>query len=487
MAHAQLGSVLRHLRTLAGASPPADDSDARLLERFITHEDEAAFATLLQRHGPMVLAVCRRHLPCEHDAEDAFQATFVVLARKAVAIRRPDSVAGWLHGVAHRIAVKLRIAAAVRRRHEAQARPRPTDDPLQAITVRDLEMLLDAEVRRLPPRYRQPFVLWREAAQRLEADAGDPPAKPRRRRPDWSFFLAALRKPADNLALGNRHPGPGMSVMPLAKAISIVTCLFVCASPAWAVRPLYPDLEKVREYELRLKAVRVASMHDVIEMQEGQVFRLEHLMRFKIVDIIDDGEMHLDFGRGAILFSLKDFSTQGLVDGRWLDLPKDFILEVRTRKRFKTVSGATRTIFVVHAKELSGRPMGAEYARALEQAAAQEKAAAEYKRARQEQQAAAEAKKREPDLKAQLALQAKIKAQVAAEWEAAAKEKAKRDAEKPRLDGERAAARLKLIKELLQNDRYRDTAKLRLEQLIKEYPDSGAAKEAKRLLDGLNR
>jgi DNA-directed RNA polymerase specialized sigma24 family protein len=85
----------------------------------------------------MVLAVCRRHLPCEQDAEDAFQGTFVVLARKAAAIRRPESVAGWLHGVAHRIAVKLRTAAAVRRRHEAQARPRPTDDPLQAITVRE--------------------------------------------------------------------------------------------------------------------------------------------------------------------------------------------------------------------------------------------------------------------------------------------------------------------------------------------------------------
>jgi hypothetical protein len=91
MAHAQLGTVLRQLRTLAGAAAPAEDSDGRLLERFVAHEDETAFAALLQRHGPMVLAVCRRHLPCEQDAEDAFQATFVVLARKAAAIRRPDS------------------------------------------------------------------------------------------------------------------------------------------------------------------------------------------------------------------------------------------------------------------------------------------------------------------------------------------------------------------------------------------------------------
>jgi DNA-directed RNA polymerase specialized sigma24 family protein len=111
MAHAPLGTVLRHLRTLAGAAAPAEDCDGRLLEHFRTCQDEAAFAALLQRHGPMVLAVCRRHLPCEHDAGDAFQATFVVLARKAAAIRRPDSVAGWLHGVAYRIALQARVRA----------------------------------------------------------------------------------------------------------------------------------------------------------------------------------------------------------------------------------------------------------------------------------------------------------------------------------------------------------------------------------------
>jgi RNA polymerase sigma factor (sigma-70 family) len=159
MPHVELGTLLRHLRTLAGSAPAADDSDGQLLERFVARQDEVAFAALLQRHGPMVLAVCRRHLASEHDAEDAFQATFLVLARKAASIRRPDSVAGWLHGVAHRTAVKLRSATAVRRRHEAQARPATPDDPLQAITLRELEMLLDAEVRRLPPRYREPFVL----------------------------------------------------------------------------------------------------------------------------------------------------------------------------------------------------------------------------------------------------------------------------------------------------------------------------------------
>jgi hypothetical protein len=105
LAHAQLGTVLRHLRTLAGAAALTADCDGRLLERFRSHQEEAAFAALLQRHGPMVLAVCRRHLPCEQDAEDAFQATFVVLASKAAAIRRPESVAGWLpdeFGRAHR-------------------------------------------------------------------------------------------------------------------------------------------------------------------------------------------------------------------------------------------------------------------------------------------------------------------------------------------------------------------------------------------------
>src|SRR5262249_45104679 len=91
MANAPRGAVLRHLRALFGGSSAAEASDARLVEQFTEHHEESAFAELLRRHGPMVFGVCRRVLHNEHDAEDAFQATFLLLARRAGGIRKPAS------------------------------------------------------------------------------------------------------------------------------------------------------------------------------------------------------------------------------------------------------------------------------------------------------------------------------------------------------------------------------------------------------------
>jgi RNA polymerase sigma factor (sigma-70 family) len=114
---------------MLGAAPAVEPSDGRLLERFALGRDEAAFAALVRRHGPMVLGVCRRVLRQEQDAEDAFQATFLVLARKAAALDRRGSVAAWLYTVAYRLALRARAAAARRRSHEREAaamtRPQP--------------------------------------------------------------------------------------------------------------------------------------------------------------------------------------------------------------------------------------------------------------------------------------------------------------------------------------------------------------------------
>jgi RNA polymerase sigma factor (sigma-70 family) len=156
-------TLLQHLRRLA--APPAADptADAVLLDRFVRTRDEAAFAALVARHGPMVLRVCRRVLADPHAADDAFQATFLVLARKAGALRRPQALTGWLYGVGYRVAHKARVAAARRRRLEAPAAdvepvdPRP--DPLAALSARELLAVVDEEVRRLPEVYRLPVLL----------------------------------------------------------------------------------------------------------------------------------------------------------------------------------------------------------------------------------------------------------------------------------------------------------------------------------------
>src|SRR5579883_3315260 len=127
-----LRSTLDALHRLAAAGAANDRSDADLLERFRARHEEAAFTLLVQRHGPMVLAVCRRVLDDPHDAEDAFQATFLVLVRKASAIRQQSSLGSWLYGVAYRVSVKARARAATRRAHERKAgaampAPAPSD------------------------------------------------------------------------------------------------------------------------------------------------------------------------------------------------------------------------------------------------------------------------------------------------------------------------------------------------------------------------
>src|SRR5207245_1510196 len=135
MATVQVGTLLRHIQNLAvgGARPR---TDRRLLDEFSTRRDEAAFAALVARHGPMVLRVCRRVLHHEQDAEDAFQAVFLVLARQSGSIRKREALANWLHGVAYRIAMKAKRSAARRRNHEARllrnavsSRTRGSDSP----------------------------------------------------------------------------------------------------------------------------------------------------------------------------------------------------------------------------------------------------------------------------------------------------------------------------------------------------------------------
>jgi RNA polymerase sigma factor (sigma-70 family) len=133
--------------------------DRELLERFARRRDEAAFAALVRRHGPLVLSVCRRVLGDWHAAEDAFQGTFLVLARQAASVKWPEALGPWLHGVASRTALKARTQAARRRACERQAAVLRAAECGDDVAWRDLRPLLDEVIAGLPERYRVPFVL----------------------------------------------------------------------------------------------------------------------------------------------------------------------------------------------------------------------------------------------------------------------------------------------------------------------------------------
>jgi RNA polymerase sigma factor (sigma-70 family) len=157
--------------------PPA--SDLELLDRFHRLRDQAAFEQLVRRHGPMVLSVCRRILLHAHDAEDAFQATFLVLVRKAGSLRNPELLANYLYGVAYRVARKARTRIARQSQCERQAKFMPAEDVYFDLAWQELRFLLDEELQRLPKKYQAPLVLCyleglsnEEAARKLGWPSG---------------------------------------------------------------------------------------------------------------------------------------------------------------------------------------------------------------------------------------------------------------------------------------------------------------------------
>jgi RNA polymerase sigma factor (sigma-70 family) len=169
MATPQAG-VLRHLRQLVAAQQANQASDEVLVRRFTAGQDGAAFEALVERHGLMVLRLCRRVLQNAHDAEDAFQATFLVLARKAGSIRKQRSVSSWLYGVASRVAHEARRDALRRRAREQRPLLASQADPGAELTWREVGRVLEEELERLPDRYRGPLVLcFLESKTRDEA------------------------------------------------------------------------------------------------------------------------------------------------------------------------------------------------------------------------------------------------------------------------------------------------------------------------------
>src|SRR5262245_9301225 len=157
MATGQLNGVIQRLRRVMLLRDGL--TDGQLLEEYVRRHDDAALAALVQRHGPMVWGVCRRVLRNYHDAEDAFQAAFLVFVRKAASIAAPELLANWLYGVAHQTALKARATVAKRHHRERQVTEMPEPAATEQSLWNDLPPRLDQELSRLPDLYRAVIVL----------------------------------------------------------------------------------------------------------------------------------------------------------------------------------------------------------------------------------------------------------------------------------------------------------------------------------------
>jgi RNA polymerase sigma factor (sigma-70 family) len=157
MAGGPLTEFLHRLRRSPGLRGQTESTDTELLRRFLGNRDEAAFEALVQRHGPMVLSVCRCGVQNSADAEDAFQATFLVLVRRAASIRKPELLGNWLYGVAHRVAARARVQTARRRAREKREVEMMAPEPPRE--ANEWRPLLHEELNHLPEKYRIPVVL----------------------------------------------------------------------------------------------------------------------------------------------------------------------------------------------------------------------------------------------------------------------------------------------------------------------------------------
>src|SRR5262249_42773138 len=171
MAKAAASPILQFIRRVVEDPQVRQLPDGGLLQRFHAQRDQAAFHTLLRRHGPMVLDVCRGVLGDGPDADDAFQATFLVLTQKGGSIRKGASLGSWLHGVARRTALKARAQSAVRQKHEARA-PQQQASEADNLNWREVRQVLHEELGGIPERYREPLVMcYLEGATQQRAGA----------------------------------------------------------------------------------------------------------------------------------------------------------------------------------------------------------------------------------------------------------------------------------------------------------------------------
>jgi RNA polymerase sigma factor (sigma-70 family) len=221
MARANLSGFLRRLTRGMAAEMLHDESDRQLVERALAGREEAAFGAIVHRHGAMVYRVCWRVLQHPQDAEDALQATFLILAQKLRSVRNHASLGSWLHGVAHRVALKARARSAARRRRE-QLASRPDILPPDDVTWGELRSAIDFELGQLPEPWRLPLILCY-----LEGRTQDEAARVM----GWSKSTLRRRLEEARDALASRLEGRGIVWCAALSTVLISDCL-TSAAPA---------------------------------------------------------------------------------------------------------------------------------------------------------------------------------------------------------------------------------------------------------------
>ena len=260
MATSSIGSFLQHLRYTLRLHEDTPN-DAQLLKQFIEHRDESAFATIVQRHGLMVLGVCRRLVHDQHDAEDAFQATFLILARKAASIAKRELLANWLYGVAYNTALKATAASMKRRAKEKQVTDMPdlaAREP--AVKNDELLALLDRELSRLPEKYRLPIIFCdlegksrRQAARLLGCPEGSLSSRLTRAKAMLARRLArhGLAVSGASLAASLAQQRASASVSPSVFSSTIRSAAMMAAGKA-AVSGVSPQVAAIMEGVLKV-------------------------------------------------------------------------------------------------------------------------------------------------------------------------------------------------------------------------------------------
>ena len=223
MGKGQPGCALRQLRALFAAGTATGLTDSELLERYAARRSESAeaataaemaFAALVDRHGAMVWGVCHRVLGDAHEAEDAFQATFLVLVRKAGSVRVDGSLGRWLYGVAHRVALRARFEAERRRSGIGRVPPTSSDDPVGDVELRELRTAVGEELDRLPAKYRCPVELCHLQGMTYDQAA---------RQLNWPVATVKSRLTKGRLRLRERLAQRGLA--PGAVALGVATAL----------------------------------------------------------------------------------------------------------------------------------------------------------------------------------------------------------------------------------------------------------------------